>query len=94
MSAFIGYLLAGVAMFIGFFVTALAAARVFRSPNEMNNKILEHYRIAEERLAESARHHDRIASVLENALLDAHAELAVMKERAAVAKGIGKSPSA
>jgi len=72
MSAFIGYFFAGAAAFLGFFVTALAAARVFRSPNEMNKKILEHYRIAEERLAESARHHDRIASVLENALLDGY----------------------
>lgn len=81
MSALIGYVLIGVAIFIGFFVTALAAARVFRSPNEMNNKILEHYRIAEERLAESARHHDRIASALENALLDAHAEWDREKQR-------------
>lgn len=82
----IGWFFIGSAVFAGFVITAaLFAKLLLRLPqrNDFNAAVLEHYRIAEARLTESARHHDRIASALENALLDAHVEWDREKQRRA-----------
>jgi hypothetical protein len=86
----IGWFFVGSAVFAGFVITAaLFAKLLLRLPNrnnEFNEEVLKHYRIAEARLAESANHHDRIASALESALIDAHAEWAREKQRRAQVK--------
>ena len=85
----IGWFFIGSAVFAGFVITAVLFAKLLlRRPqrnNDFNEAVLEHYRIAEARLAESARHHDRIASALEAALIDAHAEWDREKQRRAQA---------